>query len=121
MLKQYSCSNVNRMVRPSRMRIGQTARGLDLSDERSSGRPVRAVYPDMPGYTRGRPEVPVVDTDSPTSRWWRTEVAFFLEGFALYGASLDPSATFLAEAALATEHARWARPAGGCPPAMARG
>ena len=56
MLKQYFSSNVNRMVRPSRMR--KIARGLGL--------------------------------------------ALFIEGFALYGASLHPSATFLAEAALAT-------------------
>jgi uncharacterized protein YjiS (DUF1127 family) len=77
MLKQYLSSNVNRIVRSSRMRIGQIARGL------------------------GR--------------------ALFIEGFALYGSSLDPSVTLLAEAALATAHARWARSAGGYPSAIAHG
>jgi uncharacterized protein YjiS (DUF1127 family) len=118
MLIQYFSSNVNRMVRPFRMRIGQIARDLDLSDDRSSGKPVRAVYPDMPGYTRRQPVVPVVDADSPTSGWWWTP---FMEGFVLYGASLHPGATFPAEVALATAHARQVRPAGGCPPAMAHG
>jgi len=77
MLKQYFSSNVNRMVRPFRMRLGQIARCLGVS--------------------------------------------FFIEGFALYGASLDPSSTFFAEAALAVAHARWARSADGGPPAMTDG
>ena len=118
MLKQYFSSNVNRMVRPSRMRIGQIARDLDLSDDRSSGKLVRAVHPDMPGYTRQQPVVALVDADIPTSGWWWTP---FMEGFVLYGASLHPGATFPAEVALAIASARQARPAGGRPPAMARG
>ncbi|MHC2620287.1 uncharacterized protein YjiS (DUF1127 family) [Bradyrhizobium huanghuaihaiense] len=121
MLKQYLSSNVNRMVRPSRMRIGQIARGL-------GGKLVRAVYPDMPGYTRRPPLAPAVDADSPTSRWWRTGLAFSIGGLALYGEWLHPSTTFIAEAALVTAHAalvtgraRQARRAGGCPPSMAHG
>jgi uncharacterized protein YjiS (DUF1127 family) len=122
MLKQYFSLNVNRMVRPFRIRIGQIARDLDLSDDRSSGKLVRTVYPDMPGYTRRQPVVPVVDADSPTSRWWWTGPAFFVEGFVLYGVSPHPSARFSAdEAELATAHARQVRLAGGCPPVMAHG
>lgn len=115
MLKQYFSSNVNRMVRPFRMRIGKIACDLD---DRSSGKLVRTVYPDMPGYTRRQPVVPVVDAESPTSGWWWTP---FMEGFVLYGASLHPGATFPAEVALATAHARQVRPARGYPPVMAHG
>ncbi|MBR0734567.1 DUF1127 domain-containing protein [Bradyrhizobium japonicum] len=121
MQKQYLSSNVNRMVRPSRMRIGQIARGL-------GGKLVRAVYPDMPGYTRRQPVAPPVEADSPTSRWCRTGLAFFIGGFALYGEWLHPSTTFIAEAALvtahaalATAHASQARRAVRYPPSMTHG
>jgi len=111
MLKQYFSSNVNRMVRPFRMRISQIARDLRLSDDRSSGRLVRT-----------ESVVPVADTDSPTSRSWWTGPTFFVEGFVLDGVSPHPSARFAAdEAELATVHARQVRLAGGCPPVMTHG
>jgi len=106
MLKQQLPSNVNPMVRPSHIRMGGVARGLDLSDDRGGGAP---------------PAVPFVEMDSATSGWWWTAMAFLMEGFALYGASLYPSATFLVDEASAPATTQQARLAGSDQPAKAHG
>src|SRR5690348_7577935 len=77
MLKQNSSPNVNRVVRLSQIRIGETA-GAVRSDDRRSGplKPGRAAWPDLPEYT-SHPVVPVAEADREVSWWW-TALAFFI-------------------------------------------
>lgn len=120
MSEQQLSSNVNRMVQPSRTRVGGTARGLDLSDDRG-GRRVRDVSPDMPKYAAPLPVGPFSYMDSAASGWWWMAIASFMEGFALYGASLHPSATFPIDEDSVAAKARQPRLADSHWPAMAYG
>lgn len=100
MLEPQLPSNATRMVRPSYARVAGIARGLDLSADRGGTR-ARAAFPDGPAYTISAPVVPATDMDEVATGWWQATLTFFMEGFALYAASMYPSAVFsLDEASL---------------------
>lgn len=93
MLKQNSSPNVNRVVRLSQIRIGETT-GAVRSDDRRSGplKPARAAWPDLPEYT-SHPMVPVAEADRAISWWW-TALAFFMGTLCHPRPSLNPTAAF---------------------------
>ncbi|WP_441235147.1 DUF1127 domain-containing protein [Bradyrhizobium sp. 930_D9_N1_4] len=116
MLEQQLPSNVNPMVRPSFARIAGIARGLDSSTDRGGTR-APAAFPERPAYT----VLPVTDMDQPATGWWWTALAFFTEGFALYGASMYPNAVFSLDEASLPANAHQASLADSRQPAMAHG
>jgi len=111
MLKQHSSSNVNRAVRPFKMRISEFPRGLDLSDEDRSGRHVRLVQADALTEDASRSAESPAEADGAPG-WGAAALTFVMEGFALYGAALHPNAAFSIEEAATTAFARPPRPAG---------
>lgn len=106
MLEKQLPSNLNRMVRPSYPRVAGIARGLDLPDDRS-GR--RAHAADLPSFAASPPMVPLAVVEGQATGWWWAAIAFFMEGFALYGASLYPSAIYSVDEALLPSHLHQAR------------
>ncbi|WFU69934.1 DUF1127 domain-containing protein [Bradyrhizobium sp. CB2312] len=117
MLDPQLSSNVNRIVRPPRMQIGGIA-PLDLSNDRDSKR-VRATPPAMSNDPTPLAVAPFVEMDRPATTWWSTALEFFMEGFAVYGAALHPSAAFSVEEASVSANAHQARFAGSRDPAVA--
>ncbi|EJN10590.1 Protein of unknown function (DUF1127) [Bradyrhizobium sp. YR681] len=117
MLKQQLPSVTNRMVQPPDIRAGRAPRGFDVPGGRGRGRGAGAAS-DRPEYAAPPPAVPFVEMDSATSGWWWTAMAFLMEGFALYGASLHPSATFSIDEASARADAHRAHVAASRQPAM---
>lgn len=99
MLEQQLPLNVNLIGRPTYARVAGIARNLDPSDDRSSGKRIRGASPDIPAYSKSPPVVPFEQMEAPATGWWWAAMAFFMEGFALYGASLYPSAVFTLEEA----------------------
>src|SRR5882757_1080008 len=110
MLKQQSSSNVDRVVRPFKIRIYGIPGGRDLPEGPTSGQPVCAAWPETPADA-SRSVVPFAEADGATG-WWSAVLLFFMEGFALYGAALYPSAAFSVEIAPTTTFARLPRPTG---------
>ncbi len=118
MLEQQLSSNANRMVRPSHRQIAGIARGFDLADDRGGGRRVGAMPPATPGYT-APPVVPSGVMDGPASGWWWRAMALFMDGVALYGASLYPNVILsVDDEASAPADARQSRCAGSHEPAV---
>jgi uncharacterized protein YjiS (DUF1127 family) len=111
MSKQNSSPNVDRVVRLSQTQIDRAARVV-RSDDRGSGRLKTAcvTWPDLPEYS-SRPVVPVAEADHPAVDFWWTALAFVVEGFAVYGASLHP--TLPVHELLADAKVHRQRPAGG--------
>ena len=81
MLKQQSPSNVDRVVRPFKIRVYGTPGGHDLPDDRTGGQP------ETPADA-SRLAVPLAEADRATG-WWSAVLLFFMEGFALFGALSD--------------------------------
>lgn len=108
MLEKQLPSNLNRMVRPSYPRVAGIARGLDLPDDRG-GRRARATSADLPAFTTSPPMVPLAVVEGQSAGWWWAAIAFFMEGFALYGASLYPSAIFSVDEASLLSNVHQAR------------
>ena len=102
MLKQQSPSNVDRVVRPFKIRVYGTPGGHDLPDDRTGGQP------ETPADA-SRLAVPLAEADRATG-WWSAVLLFFMEGFALYGAALYPITAFSVEIAPTTALARSPRP-----------
>jgi len=117
MLKQQSSSNVNRVVRPFKRRIGELPRGLDLSDDGRSGRYARLVQADALTEDASRSVESPAEADGAPG-WGAAALAFVMEGFALYGAALHPNAAFSIEEAATTAIARPPRPTGRPPHAV---
>lgn len=112
MLDQQLSSNVNRIVQPPRVQVGGIVQ-LDLLDDRGSKR-VRTT-PDMSNSTAPPAATPLVEKDA----WLSTAIAFFMEGFAVYGAALHPSAAFSIDEESVSANAHQARLAGNRHPAVA--
>ena len=117
MLKQHSSSNVNRVVRPFKSRIGEFPIGVDLSKDGRSGRHVRLVQADPLAEDASRSVESPAEADGAPG-WGAAVLTFVMEGFALYGAALHPNAAFSIEEAPTTAFARPPRPAGRPPHAV---
>ncbi|WP_212288612.1 DUF1127 domain-containing protein [Bradyrhizobium liaoningense] len=116
MLEQQLPSSVSRIVRPSQRRSGVNAHGLVLPGDR--GDMARATR-DMSKYTGPSAVVLSADTERPATAWWWVALAFFMEGFAVYGASMHPIAVFPVDEASDSANPHQARPAGNQHPAVA--
>ena len=92
MLEQQLSSNVGRTISPSHTRIGGIAHVVELPDHQRSRRG-RATAPDMPKCPAPA-MAPSMEMENVVTAWWWIALAFFMEGFAVYGASLHPSAAF---------------------------
>ena len=114
MLEQQLSSSVSRIVQPSHRRSGDIARGLALPGDRGDMR-VRAMR-DMSKYTAPSAVALSEERESPAIAWWWVALAFFMEGFAVYGASLHPIAVFPVDEASVSTNAHLA---GNQHPAMA--
>lgn len=110
MSKQNSSPNVNGVARLSQTRIHETVPVI-RSIDRGSGR-LNPAWPDLPEYS-SRPMVPVAKADHPAVDLWWTALAFVVEGFAVYGASLHATAAFPVHEVLSDAKVRPQRPAGG--------
>ncbi len=90
---------LNRVVRLSDVRTSEANR--DGDDRKSFGRNTsRAERTSAQEYAL-RPELPIKQADFPAVSVWQAALAFFMEGFAIYGASLHPTAAFPVRAMLA--------------------
>jgi uncharacterized protein YjiS (DUF1127 family) len=118
MLELQLSSNVSRFVQPSPMRTGDIALGLDRPDDRD-GKRVRTTPPGIPKYTAPPAGVPFVEMERPATAWWWMALAFFMEGFAVSGALLYPSAAFSVDEASVAANAHQAHLAGNRQLAMA--
>jgi uncharacterized protein YjiS (DUF1127 family) len=110
MPKQNSSSNVDRVVRLSQTRTDATARFVRSVDRRS-GR-LNPAWPDLPEHN-SRPMAPVAEADHPAIDLWRTALAFVVEGFAMYGASLHAITALPVDEPVADATVHQQRPAGG--------
>jgi uncharacterized protein YjiS (DUF1127 family) len=115
---QQLSSNVHRIVQPPHRQSGGIAQ-LDLSDDRGSKR-VRGTVPDMSNDRTPPAAAPFVEMDRQATTWLSTAIAFFMEGFAVYGAALHPSAAFSVDEASVSANAHQAQFAGNRHPAVAR-
>ena len=114
---QQLSSNVNRIVQSPHRQIGGIAQ-LDLSDDRGS-KHVRAKVPDMSNYRAPSAAAPFVEMDRQATTWLSTAIAFCMEGFAVYGAALHPSAAFSVDEESVSANAHQAQRAGNRHPAVA--
>jgi uncharacterized protein YjiS (DUF1127 family) len=111
-LKKHPSQNVNPVVRLHNTRKGGAARAALPDDrgiaDRNLTRPAWGDRPDLNSRPAAVPTVAAADRPKP-ALWW-SAFAFFMEGFALYGASLHPTAAFPVEAILTTARAPRPRP-----------
>ncbi|WP_445220602.1 DUF1127 domain-containing protein [Bradyrhizobium sp. Pa8] len=89
MLKQHRSPGANRVVRLSQNGLGKTASSVRPHDFGSHRPDVgRAVS----GNLQGCPEVSIEEAEPPFTNLCLMALAFFMEGFAVYGASFHPTA-----------------------------
>jgi uncharacterized protein YjiS (DUF1127 family) len=101
-LKKHSSQNANQVVRLYNALNGRAARVV-LSDDRGISRAnlARAAWPDLPELNSCPAAMPkVTGADRPATAFWWSVFTFFMEGFAICGASMHPTAAFPVEAVL---------------------
>jgi len=116
-LKKHLSQSVNPVVRLHNARNGGADRAA-LPDDRgiADHSLARAILRDRPDLN-SRPAAAVAAADRPKPALWWSAFAFFMEGFALYGASLHRTAAFPVEAILTTARAPRPRPVSRVPAA----
>lgn len=114
-MQNHSSQNANRIVRLSNGQNGGIAHA-SLSDDRSVSRrhQARVARPDLPDL-HPRPATTITESNRPIIKFCWATLAFFLEGFAIYGASVHPSAAFPIHALLTVAKAREPRLVGSEP------
>ncbi|MBR0873325.1 DUF1127 domain-containing protein [Bradyrhizobium tropiciagri] len=87
MSMQNAAPNANRAVRRVQSAIGEGA-----SATRSRDGAIHRLYPVRAARSDQQPLVPIAERDPSPASPWRVALEFVMEGFAMYGASLHPTA-----------------------------
>lgn len=110
MSQQNSSPNVNRVVRLTRPLIHEAVPVARPTDH--GGRRLNPAWSDLPDYSSDS-VVPIAEANHPAVDLWWTALAFVVEGFAVYGASLHATAACPVQEILADAEVRRRRAAGG--------
>jgi hypothetical protein len=108
MSKQNSLPNADHAVRLPQGEIGGTVRAIRSVDPGTAPLPPHGAR--ELSHNTSYAVAPVEKPDRSPIGWWLATLAFFIEGCAMYGASLYPGAEFPVKSAPASAKARKPRP-----------